>query len=67
MDGATFCIPVNNAQGFRTLHRAESDFEAVALQQPAADIHRLTVDLMLPGGARPSIQEPWFFVLKLEY
>ena len=66
-DGATFCIPVNSAQGFRTLHRAESDFEAVALQQPAADIHRLTVDLMLPGGARPSIQEPWFFVLKLEY
>ena len=66
-DGATFVIPVNSAQGFRTLHRAENDFEAIALQQPAADIHRLTVDLMLPGGARPSIQEPWFFVLKLEY
>ena len=68
-DGATFVIPVNSAQGFRTLHRAESDFECIALQQPAADIHRLTVDLMLPGGAHSSIQEPsrWFFVLKLEY
>ena len=66
-DGATFVIPVNSAQGFRTLHRAESDFEAVALQQPAADIHRLTVDLLLPGGVRPAIQEPWFFVLELRY
>ena len=66
-DGASFCIPVNSAQGYRTLHRAESDFEAIALQQPATDIHRLSVDLMLPGGARPSIQEHWFFVLKLEY
>ena len=66
-DGSTFVIPVNSAQGFRTLHKAESDFGHITLQQPAADIHRLTVDLMLPGGARPSIQEPWFFVLELKY
>ena len=66
-DGATFIVPVNSAQGFRTLHRAESDFGHVALQQPAADIHRLTVDLLLPGGQRPAIQEPWFFMLQLLY
>jgi hypothetical protein len=66
-DGASFVIPVNSAQGFRTLHRAESDFGSVSLQQPAADIHRLTVDLMLPGGTRPSILEPWFFCLELKY
>ena len=66
-DGATFVIPVNSAQGYRTLHRAESDFEAIALQQPAADIHRLTVDLMLPGGARSSIQEHWYIILELKY
>ena len=66
-DGASFVIPVNSAQGFRTLHRAESDFGSVSLQQPAADIHRLTIDLMLPGGTRPSILEPWFFCLELKY
>ena len=66
-DGASFVIPVNSAQGFRTLHRAESDFGSVSLQQPAADIHRLTVDLMLPGGTRPAILEPWFFCLELKY
>ena len=66
-DGSTFVIPVNSAQGFRTLHKAESDFGHVVLQQPAADIHRLTVDLLLPGRARPSFQELWFFVLELKY
>ena len=66
-DGSTFVIPVNSAQGFRTLHKAESDFGHVVLQQPAADIHRLTIDLLLPGGARPSIQEHWFLVLELRY
>ena len=66
-DSSTYIIPVNSAQGFRTLHKAESDFGHVVLQQPSSDIHRLTVDLLLPGGARPSIQEPWFFVLELKY
>ena len=66
-DGCSFIIPVNSAQGFRTLHRAESDFGHIALQQPAADIHRLSVDLLLPGGARPAIAEAWFFVLQLLY
>ena len=66
-DGASFVIPVNSAQGFRTLHRAESDFSHVSLQQPAADIHRLTIDLMLPGNTRPLISEPWYFVLELKY
>ena len=66
-DGASFIIPVNSAQGFRTLHRGESDFSHIALQQPASDIHRLSVDLRLPGGSRPSIQEHWYFVLELKY
>jgi len=66
-DGASFVIPVNSAQGFRTLHRGETDFSHIVLQQPATDIHRLTVDLRLPGGVRPNIQEPWFFVLELTY
>ena len=66
-DGATFVIPVNSAQGFRTLHRGESDFSHIILQQPASDIHQLSVSLRLPGGGRPLIREPWFFVLELEY
>ncbi len=68
-DGSSFVIPVNSAQGFRTLHRAESDFSHshIVLQQPTADIHRLTVDLMLPGNSRPLISEPWYFVLELKY
>ncbi len=66
-DGASFVIPVNSAQGFRTLHRSESDFSSVSLQQPSVDLHRLTVNLMLPGNTRPAIQEPWFFCLELKY
>jgi len=66
-DSCTFIVPVNSAQGYRTIHRAETDFSHVAIQQPASDIHELTVRLMLPGGGQPLIADPWYFILELQY
>ena len=66
-DDSTFIIPVNSAQGFRTLHKAGADFSHVSVQQPANEIQTLTVELSLPGGIRPGLTNDWFAVLGLTY
>ena len=66
-DDSTFIIPVNSAQGFRTIHKAGTDFSHVTVQQPAQEIQLLHVDLGLPGGYRPGLTNDWFCVLGLTY
>ena len=66
-DSYTFAIPVNSAQSFRTLHRAESDFSRVEVQQPATPIYSLTVEVSLPGGQRPGLQDEWLLLVGLHY
>ena len=66
-DSYTFSIPVNSAQGFRTLNRAESDFSRVEVQQPATPIYRLTVEITLPGGERPGLVDEWLLLVGLHY
>ena len=66
-DSATFIIPVNSSQGFRTLHRAESDFSRIEIQTPATPIYSLTVEVSLPGGQRPQLQDEWLMLVGLHY
>ena len=66
-DSATFIVPVNSAQGFRTLHRAEIDFSRIEIQQPATPIYSLTVEITLPGGQRPGLQDEWLLLVGLHY
>ena len=66
-DSATFIVPVNSAQGFRTLHRAESDFSRIEVQQPATPIYSLTVEVSLPGGQRPGLVDEWLLLIGLHY
>ena len=66
-DSVTFIVPVNSAQGFRTLHRAESDFSRIEIQQPATPIYSLTVEVSLPGGERPGLQDEWLLLVGLHY
>ena len=65
-DSATFIVPVNSAQGFRT-HRAESDFSRIEVQQPATPIYSLTVEVSLPGGERPGLDSEWLVLVGLSY
>ena len=66
-DASTFLIPVNSSQGYRTLHRAESDFSRVEVQQPATAIYSLSVEVTLPGGQRPGLTDDWFVLVGLSY
>ena len=66
-DSGSFVVPVNSAQGFRTLHRSESDFNHIEVQQPANPIYSLTVEVSLPGGGRPNMTDDWFIVIGLSY
>ncbi len=66
-DSSTFIVPVNSAQGFRTLHRAESDFSRIEIQTPATPIYSLTVEITLPGGQRPGQQDEWLLLVGLRY
>ena len=66
-DDTTFVIPVNSAQGFRTLFKSKADFSHVTVQQPAQEIQVLTVDLGLPGGYRPGLTHDWFIIIGLSY
>ena len=66
-DASTFLIPVNSSQGFRTLHRAESDFSRIEIQTPATPIYSLTVEVSLPGGQRPQLQDEWLMLVGLHY
>jgi len=66
-DSSSFVIPVNSAQGFRTLHKAESDFNHIELQTPSNSIYSLTVEVSLPGGGRPFMTDDWFLVIGLSY
>ena len=66
-DASTFLIPVNSRQGYRTLHRAESDFSRVEVQQPATAIYSLSVEVTLPGGQRPGLTDDWFVLVGLSY
>ena len=63
----TSAIPVNSSQGFRTLHRAESDFSRIEVQQPATPIYSLTVEVSLPGGQRPGLVDEWLLLIGLHY
>ena len=66
-DSATFIVPVNSAQGFRTLHRAESDFSRIEIQTPATPLYSLTVEVSLPGGQRPGLDSEWLMLVGLHY
>ena len=66
-DSSTFVIPVNSPMGFRTIHRAESDFSRIEIQQPATPIYSLTVEITLPGGQRPQLQDEWLLLVGLYY
>ena len=66
-NSGTFVVPVNSAQGFRTLYRAESDFSRVEVQQPATPIYSLTVKITLPGGERPGLLDEWLLLIGLHY
>ena len=65
--GGTFVVPVSSAQGYRTVHRAESEFDSLALQEPAGQLDRLDVSLALHNGAAPGLTHDWHLVLGLEY
>ncbi len=66
-DSGNFVIPVNSAQGFRTLHRAEKRLQP--RRGPAArnPIYSLTVEVSLPGGQRPGLQDEWLLLIGLHY
>ena len=66
-DSVSFIVPVNSSQGYRTLHRAESDFSRIEVQQPATPIYSLTVEVSLPGGQRPGLQDEWLLLVGLHY
>ena len=53
--------------GFRTLHRAESDFSRIEIQTPATPIYSLTVEVSLPGGQRPGSSSEWLMLVGLHY
>jgi hypothetical protein len=65
--GGTFVVPVSSAQGYRTVHRAESEFDSILLQEPAGQLDRLDVSLALHNGAAPGLTHDWHLVLGLEY
>ena len=66
-DSCSFVIPVSSAQGFRSLHAAESAFNRIEIQSPAQPIYSLNVELGLPGGGRPRMQDEFVLIIGLEY
>ena len=64
-DSSTFVIPVSSAQGFRSLHAAESAFNRISIQTPAAPIYSLNVEIGLPGGGRPNMQDEFVLIIGL--
>ena len=66
-DSATFVIPVSSAQGFRSLHAAESAFNRLEIQSPAQPIYSLNVEIGLPGGGRPHMTDEFVLIIGLEY
>ena len=66
-DSVSFIVPVNSSQGYRTLHRAESDFSRIEIQTPATPIYSLTVEVSLPGGQRPGLDNEWLLLVGLHY
>ena len=65
IDSSTFVIPVSSAQGFRSLHAAESAFNGIEIQTPAAPIYN--VEIGLPGGGRPNMQDEFVLIIGLNY
>ena len=66
-DSSTWAIPVDAAQGYRSIFRESSDYAEVALQQPSTDISTLNVSIMTRGGTPAGLGNDWFIVLGLAY
>ena len=66
-DGSTWVIPVDAAQGYRSIFREASDFAELALQQPSMDISTLNVSIYTRGGTPAGLTADWFLVLGLAY
>lgn len=61
-------IPVTSAQGFRTFHRAEGDFDERALQQPSGTISQLSVSIHNGDGSLADLGGfEWHLVLGISY
>ncbi len=66
-DSSTWIIPVDSAQGYRSIFRESSDYAEVCLQQPSSDISTLDVRIMTRGGAPAGLGNEWFLVLGVSY
>ena len=66
-DGSTWIVPVDSAQGYRSIFREASDYAELALQQPSMDISSLNVSIYTRGGTPAGLGNDWFLVLGLAY
>jgi hypothetical protein len=60
-------VPVDSAQGYRSIFREASDYAELALQQPSTDISTLNVSIYTRGGTPAGLGNDWFLVLGLAY
>ena len=66
--GCTFIVPVSSQPGFRSLHGAENEFSHKdALQQPAEDISRLDVQILVRGGAAAGLTDESYYIIEISY
>ena len=66
-DSSTWIVPVDSAQGYRSIFREASDYAELALQQPSMDISSLNVSIYTRGGTPAGLGNDWFLVLGLAY